>query len=149
MKGEKSRAGSAHELVMMNLAVFHLLLPVAALSSGYASLFLSLALIGSALMIFWVAYKARQIDDAEFVLVHWQLASDRFQLLLISYAVGLEIMLLGWLLASLQLDHNMFIIMLVVFSRSAAVPIVLMVLVLFVMETSALNQAKQGLLPNK
>jgi len=43
----------------------------------------------------------------------------------------------------------MYIIMLVVFSRIAAVPIVLMVLALFVMETSSLAQAKQGLFPQQ
>lgn len=147
MKDEKNRAASAHELVMMNLAIFHLLLPVAALSSGYVSLFLSLALLGSAVMIFWVAQKARQKEDVAFVQAHWQLAWDRYQLLLMAYAAAIGIMLLGWLLASLQTDPNMFKIMLVVFSRIAAVPIVLMVLVLFVMETTALSQAKQGRLP--
>lgn len=147
MKDDKQRAGSAHELVMMNLAIFHLLLPVAALSSGYISILLSLALIGSAVMIFWVAYKVRKTDDIEFVQAHWRLAWQRYQLLLIAYAVSTVIMLLGWLLASLQADHNMFTIMLVVFSRIAAVPIVLMVLALFVMETTSLTQAKQGLLP--
>lgn len=149
MKDEKSRASSAHELVMMNLAIFHLLLPAAALSSGHVSVLLSLALIGSALMIFWVAYKAHQTNDVDFVQAHWQLAWTRYRLLLISYAVSMGIMLLGWLLASLQTDHNMFSIMLVVFSRIAAVPIVLMVLALFVMETTALSQAKQGRLPNE
>ena len=44
MKDEKRRAGNAHEMVMLNLAMFHLLLPVAALSSGYVSILLSLAL---------------------------------------------------------------------------------------------------------
>lgn len=146
MKDEKQRAGYAHELVMMNLAIFHLLLPVAALSSGYISILLSLALIGSAVMIFWVAYKVRNIKDVEFVQEHWKLAWKRYQLLLIAYAVSTVIMLLGWILASLQADHNMFTIMLVVFSRIAAVPIVLMVLALFVMETTALTLAKQGLL---
>lgn len=149
MKDERSRASYAHELVMMNLAIFHLLLPVAALSSGYVSLFLSLALIGSAVMIFWVAYKARQTDDVDFVRSHWQLAWKRSRLLLIAYAVAMVIMLLGWLLASLQSDHNMLSIMLIVFTRIAAVPIVLMVLALFVMETTALSQAKQGHLPNE
>lgn len=146
MKDEKQRAGYAHELVMMNLAIFHLLLPVAALSSGYISILLSLALIGSAVMIFWVAYKVRNIKDVDFVREHWKLAWKRYQLLLIAYAVSTVIMLLGWILASLQADHNMFTIMLVVFSRIAAVPIVLMVLALFVMETTALTLAKQGLL---
>jgi hypothetical protein len=147
MKDEKRRAGSAHEMVMMNLAIFHLLFPVAALSTGYVSILLSLALIGSAVMIFWVVYKLRRRDDVELVQAHWQLAWKRYQLLLIAYAISTVIMLLGWILASIQTDHNMFTIMLVVFSRIAAVPIVLMVLALFVMETTSLTQAKQGLLP--
>lgn len=147
MKDEKRRAGSAHEMVMMNLAIFHLLLPVAALSSGYVSMLLSLALIGSAVMIFWIAYKTRHIDDNELVQTHWKLAWKRCQLLLIAYAISTVIMLLGWMLASIQTDHNMFIIMLVVFSRIAAVPIILMVLALFVMETTSLTKAKQGLFP--
>lgn len=146
MKDEKHRAEYAHEMVMMNLAIFHLMLPVAALSSGYISMLLSLALIGSAVMIFWVAYKARNMDDVGFVQAHWKLAWERYQLLLIAYAVSTIIMLLGWILASLQADHNMFTIILVVFSRIAAVPIVLMVLALFVMETTSLTLAKQGLL---
>lgn len=41
MKDEKARASFAHEMVMMNLAIFHLLLPVAALSSGYIAFFLA------------------------------------------------------------------------------------------------------------
>lgn len=147
MKDEKRRAGYAHEMVMMNLAIFHLLLPVAALSSGYVSILLSLALIGSAVMIFWLAYKVRKTDDVEFVQAHWKLAWKRYQLLLIAYAAATVIMLLGWILASLQADHNMFSIMLIVFTRIAAVPVVLMVLALFVMETTSLTQARQGLLP--
>ncbi len=148
MKNEQARAGFAHEMVMMNLAIFHLLLPVAALSSGYISIFLSLALIGSAVMIFLIARKARQVDDVNLVVMHRQLAWKRCRLLLVSYAVSTVIMLLAWLLASLQTDHNMFTIMLVVFSRIAAVPIILTVLALLVMETTALSQARQGIVPD-
>jgi len=149
MKDEKSRAGTAHEMVMMNLAIFHLLLPVAALSSGYLRIFLSIALIGSILMISWVLHKSHQQDEVDLVTAHWQLAWKRCRLLIISYAIATAIMLIGWLLASVQTDHNMFSIMLVVFSRIAAVPIVLMVLGLFIMETTALSQARQGLFPDK
>jgi hypothetical protein len=77
MKDEKHRAGYAHEMVMMNLAIFHFLLPVATLSSGYISMLLSLALIGSAVMIFWVAYKIRNMDDVGFVQAHWKRAWKR------------------------------------------------------------------------
>lgn len=147
MKDDKRRASFAHEMVMMNLAIFHLLLPVAALSSGYVSILLSLALIGSMVMIFWAADKARRTDDVELVQAHWKLAWKRCRLLLIAYGISIAIMLFGWILACLQTDQNMFIIMLVVFSRIAAVPIILMVLALFVMETTSHANAKQGLYP--
>ncbi len=149
MKDERARAGAAHELLMMNLAVFHLLLPVVALSSGHVSVLLTLSLTGSAVMIFWIAIKARRAEYSQLVHVHWQLAWYRCRLLLVSYAVSAGIMFLGWLLASSQPDQNMHHIMLVVFSRIAAVPIVLMVLALFVMSTTALSQARQGELPKK
>jgi hypothetical protein len=53
-------------------------------------------------------------------------------------------MLVAWLLSSVQPDHNMATIMLVVFSRIAAVPILLMVLVLFMLEMTALSDARKG-----
>jgi hypothetical protein len=149
MRDERSRASAAHELLMMNLAVFHLLLPVVALSSGHISILLTLSLIGSVLMIFWIAQRARRSNDGQLIHAHWQLAWHRCHLLLISYAVSTVIMLLGWLMAASQPDQNMHNIMLVVFSRIAVVPIVLMVLVLFVMSTTALSQARQGELPKK
>lgn len=149
MKDEKSRAGFAHEVVMMNLSIFHLLLPVAALSSGYISIFLTIALIGSVVIIFWIARKAYQRIDSELVHAHWQLAWQRCRLLLIAYAISAVIMLLGWGLALLQTDANMYSIFLVVFSRIAVVPTVLMVLALFVMSTTSLSQARQGEIPTK
>lgn len=95
-------------------------------------------------MIFLIARKAFHAKDIEWVNAHWQLAWKRSCLLLVSYALSIVIILLGWLLATLQTDHNMFTIMLVVFSRIAAVPIVLTVFVLLVMETTSLSQARQG-----
>lgn len=148
MKDERSRAAAAHELLMMNLAIFHLLLPVVALSSGHIGALLTLSLIGSMVVILWIAQRARRCEDGQLVHAHWHLAWRRCRLLLISYAVAIGIMLLGWLMASSQPDQNMHNIMLVVFSRIAAVPIVLMVLVLFVMSTTALSQARQGEFPN-
>ena len=149
MKDERSHAGAAHELLMMNLAIFHLLLPVVALSSGHIGILLTLSLIGSAVIIFWIAQKARRSEYSQLIYTHWKLAWHRCHLLLKSYAVSTVIMLLGWLMASSQPDQNMYNIMLVVFSRIAAVPIVLMVLALFVMSTTALSQARQGELPKK
>lgn len=147
MKSDQVRAGAAHERVMMNLAIFNLLLPAAALSSGYVSLFLTISLIGSAVMIFLIARKARTSTDIALIHEHWCLAWKRCRLLLLSYAVATVIMMIGLLIASMQTDQNMFSIMLVVFTRIAAVPVVLMVLALFVMSTTSLSRARLGEFP--
>ena len=55
MEDERSRAAAAHELLMMNLSIFHLLLPVVALSSGHIGVLLTISLIGSMVVILWIA----------------------------------------------------------------------------------------------
>jgi len=141
-------ASFAHELLMMNLAIFHLLLPVAALSTGHIALFMSLSALGSVMIITWIAMRARKESIiGDFVAAHWALARKRCRLLLIGYTVAAGIMFLGWLLTLTHTDANMQTIQLVVFSRIAAVPVVLIVLALFVMETTALSQARQNELP--
>lgn len=145
MENRFKQASAAHERVMINLSIFHLLLPVAALSSGYMVEILSISLIGSASIIAMIAWRAKSdvIEDS-WVHDHWLLAWKRCKLLLIAYAISIGIMLIGFALASMQTDHNMGNIMLVIFGRIAAVPTVLIVLALFVMETTALSEARQG-----
>ncbi len=149
MKNETKRAATAHEILMMNLSFFHLFVPIAILSSGHIALLISLALICSAVIIIWIARKAKQESDSELVNAHWQLAWRRCRLLLIGYVISAGIMMLGWGLGSMQNDTQMQGILLVVFSRIAAVPLVLIVLILFVLSTSSLSQARQGQFPKK
>jgi hypothetical protein len=70
-------------------------------------------------------------------------------LLLLAYAISAVIMLLGWGLGAMQTDPKMYGILLVVFTRIAAVPTILMVLILFVLSTSSLSQARNGEIPVK
>ena len=149
MKSETKQASFAHELLMMNLSFFHLLLPVAVLSSGHIALFLTLALMGSIVIIIWIVRKAKQANESELVQAHWLLAWRRCRLLLMAYVASAVIMLLGWTLGAMQTDPKMHGILLVVFSRIAAVPTILVVLVLFVLSTSSLSQARQGEMPEK
>ena len=149
MKTEQSRASFAHELLMMNLSFFHLLVPVVILSSGHILVFLTLALICSVVIIIWIAQKAKQTSDSELVKAHWQLAWRRCRLLLIGYAVSAVIMLLGWGLGTMQTDAKMSGILLVVFSRIAVVPTMIIVLIIFILSTSSLSQARQGEIPTK
>ncbi|MDT8370448.1 MAG: hypothetical protein RQ783_00465 [Gammaproteobacteria bacterium] len=107
---------------------------------------LTISLIGSLLMMFYINYRSRKGHEDDFVDLNWKLAWKRCHLLLISYAIAALIMLLGLVLALIQPDHGMYTIVLVVFSRIAAAPIVLMVLALFVMATTDLSQARRGVM---
>jgi hypothetical protein len=149
MKDHIGMASEAHQRIMINLALFHLLLPVIALGSGYIIPLLGLAFLGSLVSIGWIAWHAKwHRSDNPFVQYHWKLAWRRCRGLLIAYALALCVMTAGFLLSLVQVDTNMAAIILVVFSRIAAVPVVLMVLVLFVLETGALAEAKRGAMSN-
>jgi uncharacterized membrane protein (DUF485 family) len=137
-------AAKAHERVMINLACFHLVIPVAALTTGYIKPLLLCAFFGAILMLI-SQFVASKNHYAEWVKEHWHAAWLRSRLLLVCYTCSVFILVIGYLVGSFQTDPKMAAIFLIVFMRIAAVPILLGVLVLFVLETSALSQAKQGL----
>ena len=154
MEKEYKCATYPHELLMMNLSFFHLLLPLAALSSGYITLLLSIGLIASIATLLWIAKKAKihcckASKDTPLVKAHWQRAWGRSKLLLLGYAISAVIMLLGWFIASSQSDENMYGIILVVFSWIAAIPLILIVFAVFVLATVSLARAKRGEFPKK
>ncbi len=130
---------------MLNLALFHILIPIVALASGLLLPLLSLALAGSLISIGWIGWYARYHEFAvDQLKQHWQLAWRHCRWLLYAYGVSAIIMLMGGLISLLQTDTNMASIMLVIFSRLAVVPTLLMVLLLFVLETSALAVSRKG-----
>ena len=138
-------ASLPHERMMLNLALFHPLIPIVALASGLLLPLLSLALAGSLASIAWIGWYARHHHfAADKIKHHWQLAWKHCRWLLYAYAVSAFIMLLGALMSMLQADNNMASIILVIFSRLAVVPTLLMVLLLFVLETSALAESRKG-----
>ncbi len=64
-----------HERMMLNLALFHILLPIVALASGFVLPILLLALVGSLLTIGWIGWFSRHHHFAsEKLKQHWQLA---------------------------------------------------------------------------
>jgi hypothetical protein len=137
-------AAKAHERVMINLACFHLVLPVAALTTGYIKSLLLCAFSGAILMLISQFITSKH-NYTVWVKKHWQAAWARSRLLLVAYTISVFILVIGYVIGSLQTDPKMASIFLIVFIRIAAVPILICVLVLFVLETSGLSQAKQGL----
>lgn len=145
MQARTLPASVPHERMMLNLALFHILLPIVALASGFVLPILLLAMVGSLLTIGWIGWFTRHHHFVSDKLEqHWLLAWRHCHWLLYAYAVSALIMLAGAGLSYFQNDHNMSVIVLLIFSRLAVVPTLLMVLVLFVLETSALAESRKN-----
>ncbi|NOQ94776.1 MAG: hypothetical protein GQ547_09115 [Methylophaga sp.] len=154
MEKEDRCAAYPHEFLMMNLSVFHLLVPLVALSSDYIKGILIASLSGSILTLLWIVKKARVTcckasTERPLVKAHWQQAWKRSQFLLIGYAISASILLIGWFFASSQSDPNMFDILLAVFSWIAAIPLIFIIFGLFVLSTVSSARAKRGEFPKK
>jgi hypothetical protein len=153
------RQGRApHELAMVNLLLFNLLVCMAVLAGSMAQkgsllehykawtiavpLSLSLAVIAYS---FWRAARTKT-RGPWFAAAHWALATGRYRILLIAYLVGAALIGLGWLLSlsNPKLQELMFVALV----RVAVAPMLASVMVLAVLESSALAQAGNGEVPD-
>ena len=147
----RKAAKSPHELFMINLAVFHLLLgPGAIILIGGGALALPVALSSLVILFTWWRGRALEHEGAPwFVVVHWKLALRRYRILLIGYLLTAIILGAGLLVgmgAASQVSRDMLF---TIFSRFGAMPTVLAVFVCLVLESSALYQATGGQVPDK
>jgi len=143
-------ASQAHERVMFNLAIFHFLVPAILFGTENLWLIFGLSLSGSLLMIASIATKAYS-DTLKTALeqAHWQLAWRRCRLLLLSYVVALALFCLSWRGLQLQADDNMRMIQLAVAGWFCLLPVSLTTVWLIIAETSALAQARKGVMPDQ
>ena len=144
----RAQAKAPHNLFMLNLALFHLLMTPAIIATGVGELGILLPLALSLAVIAYTWRRANGGHDQAFVCAHWQLAVRRYRLLLAAYAVTAVLLLLGWLLTQGTSDANMRDILQTVLLRIAVMPVVLMVMVNFYLESSALFQATNGEVPD-
>lgn len=145
-EAKRRRAKTPHELFLFNLAAFHLLATPAgiALDIGLWGFVIPL-LLSSTVMLFTLLRTRRYREQSPwFVAIHWMVALHRYRLLLIAYSITAAILALGWLLTmgveQLSTQH----IMRTVFTRLSVIPTLLMVMVLFVMESGAIVQTASG-----
>ncbi len=146
----RSKAKTPHNVFMLNLAIFHLLMTPAAiaLDVGRMGLLLPLSL-SLATMLFSYVY-CRKMDPALYLFeyLHWRLALKRYKYLLIAYTITAGLMLLGALVASGSSDPRMAEIMQTVFMRIAIMPVLLTVMANFYLESNAISLAAQGKIPD-
>ncbi len=144
----RTQAKVPHNLFMLNLALFHLLMTPAVIALGIGEVGILLPLALSFAVIAYTWRRANGGHDQPFVCAHWQLAMHRYRLLLAAYAVTGVLLLLGWLLTQGTTDANMRDILQTVLLRIAVMPVVLMVMVNFYLESSAIFQATNGEVPD-
>jgi hypothetical protein len=155
------RQGRApHELAMINLLVFNLMLCGGVVASSmaqrgsvlehYKLWIIAVPLAVSFTIIafsFWRTLQTRN-RGPWFAAVHWEIAASRYRILLLVYLVGAGLIGLGWLLAHTQDKPGMQEMMFIALQRVAVAPMLISVMVLAVLESSSLFQAGNGEVPD-
>jgi len=146
----RAKAKAPHELFMLNLAVFHLLLAPVALTAGLGAAAILLPAVPSSLVIAYTYLRARRAaDDAPwFVMVQWQLALRRYRIVVIGYALTALILGAGLLVGMATPDKTFQGIVFTIFSRFGVMPTVLTVFATFVLESQAIYQTSRGEVPD-
>jgi hypothetical protein len=134
-----------HELFLINLIFNHILLFAAALGAASSSpLFVVPIPVVSAAILTFTLWRARQalVRDPWFVKCHWQVAARRSRLFLglLSIVVGIVVSI--WLLAGGHPRPQHWALL-----GAVILPTMVTILVLIIMETEAMQQARHGLLP--
>ncbi len=142
---DTKRAAHPHELLLVNLILNHVFFFVSTLglSGPYPYLPLMVPIISISILayIFWRAQRAKTCDPW-FVNAHWQVCARRSRIFLAMLAGAC--VLLGWL--GYYYLHMAKVLVLALFSI-AGLPVMITLLVLVVLESEALNQARNGSLP--
>lgn len=156
----RRRAKAPHELAMVNLLLFNLLMLIALLAGSFlqkGSPLLEYRLLGVliplgaslAIVAYTFVRAARTAASGPwFAAAHWRLAAARYKILLIAYLVGAGLIGLGWLLSQGQTKPGMQELMFVALERVAIAPVLIALMALIMLESGALYQAGRGEVPD-
>ena len=145
---EKKRARWAHDLFVLNILFFHVLLTPAVIVMGVGQKGLLLPLALSALVIAFIYHRGRK-DPSWFVEAHWRLSFNRCKLLMFGYAGSLLVFGIGWLITLGMDQESMRNIMFTVFTRIAVMPTLILAMISTVLEASATGLVSRGEVPDK
>lgn len=147
---ESQLAKRPHNLFMLNLALCHLLMTPAAiaLDIGLWGMLLPLSFSLSIILFTWLHSNNIQQAGNQFVYLHWKLAVKRYSYLLISYGATFFLLAIGMLVAMTTPDTHMQHILQTVFVRIAIMPVLIMVMINFYLESNAINLATAGEIPD-
>jgi len=147
MPADRKAAKLPHNIFMLNLAFVHLMMTpaVIALEIGITGILVPLSFSLAIMAYTYINSKKEVFIQHPYIQKHWALALKRYRLLLIAYGVTASLIALGTLLSMANPDPNMQDILKTVFIRIAVMPTLLMVMVCFYLESSAINLTTKGL----
>lgn len=149
MTEDAKLASDAHERLLFNLSVVHFLLPALLFNTEILWLIVGLPMMISTGFVLSIMRRAGKRRQPDLIYAHWLLAWRRSRFLLLSYLVSLVLFLLGWLVLQLQPDQIMRGIQLAVVGWFSLLPISLTLVILLILETASLAQARQGVMPKQ
>ncbi len=157
----RRQAKSPHELAMVNLLLFNLVMLIALLAGSfvekdstlapYRVLAVAVPFGGSLVIIAYSFLRARRtaLQGPWFLAAHWRLATGRYLVLLIVYLAGGGLITLAWLLAHAQKQPGMQDMMFIALQRVAIAPMLIALMVLIMLASGALYQAQRGEVPER
>lgn len=145
---EVKQAQLPHNLFVIGLFMFDLLMTPAVLALKIGMIGLLIPLICSGSLIAYIYLRSRK-TTSWFVDAHWRIAFARAQWLLTGYAISAVLVLAGWLISISSNDHNMQHILWTALTRIALMPTLILVLITAVLEASTIPLASQREVPDK
>ncbi|NWF38543.1 hypothetical protein F3F96_05305 [Mariprofundus sp. NF] len=144
---EKRRARVPHNLFVLNILLFNLLLTPAAIVLDVGMYGFLIPLLCSLAVIAYIYRRSRKQDDW-FVEMHWRLSFRRCQFLMIGYVVTALLVAVAWLISLSANDAKMAEIMFTAISRVAVVPTLLAVMATVVLEAGGYHLINSGKVPD-
>lgn len=142
---ESSKAKIPHEIFLFNLIFNHILIFVALLTSREFAQYVFIVPINSAVIIFLILLGAQRAKSTAswYVNGHWQLCAKRnvYFLMIITFVIAIFIFI--YIISGGDMKPHHW-----AFGGAVALPTMVTLLILIVMESEALHHASLGILPN-
>jgi len=141
---ERARARHPHEIFLINLIVNHILLFVSliGMATSYPYLMLIIPAISLGILGYLLIRARRSLTtDPWFVKAHWQLCARRSRFFILMLGIMIAAIIIVLLVSGGEPGPQHYAL-----GGVAVLPTMLTVLALIIMESDAINQARQGIL---
>ncbi len=141
---ERVKARHPHEIFLINLIVNHILLFVSlmGMATSYPYLMLIIPAISLGVLSYLIIRARRSLNvDPWFVKAHWQLCAKRSRFFILMLGIMAAAVILVLLVSGGEPGPQHYAL-----GGVAVLPTMLTVLALIIMESDAINQARQGIL---